>query len=143
MRNKDKIRAGLIIGLLLIVIGAYYIFQPSNTPALTVANQSNVTSDGQVKGTNSQSNKVTGQKAGNQTSNQNSNQNINANEVVYNGKTYKIFTGLNALGEGLVVCPYCGKTASDAGSSEKGEYWYYYYHCSSCGANIAEKALNH
>lgn len=65
MRNKDKLRAGLVVAILLIGIGAYYAFQYSSTPAITLTNQSNITGDDQVKGNTGQSGNV--KKSSNQT----------------------------------------------------------------------------
>lgn len=143
MKNKHKLGVGLVFVLVLVGMGVYFVLLPSETPALAVTNQNNsVTGNNQVKVTNDGNNKANTQKIDNKTSKQTS----NPNERVYNGKTYKVFGDgeLNAVGEGLVICPYCGGKASQIGDAETvGDYWYYYYHCGSCGVNIAEKGLNH
>lgn len=138
-------RKNLIIGFVFLIVlvssVVFLFYQSSGNTLLTINDKNtNLSSNSEAKENKNQDMNLSGGKANNNTSNQN----INSNKKVYKGKTYKIFTELNATGPYEVVCPYCGGIASQIGDAEEvGHYWFYYYQCSSCGANIAEKGLNY
>lgn len=75
------------------------------------------------------------------------NDNLTQNEtipqnVVFNGQNYTVITkDLNFIGPKTPVCFSCGSTNTiQTGSSTRGNYWFYYYHCNSCQENFANYA---
>ena len=47
------------------------------------------------------------------------------------------------VGEAHPICPFCGSTDTyQTGTGPVGDYWYYYYHCNSCGRDFAEYTEN-
>lgn len=50
---------------------------------------------------------------------------------------------LTHVGEAHPICPFCGSTDTyQTRTGPVGGYWYYYYHCNSCGRDFAEYTEN-
>ncbi|MDP3065153.1 MAG: hypothetical protein Q8N08_00260 [Methanobacteriaceae archaeon] len=62
--------------------------------------------------------------------------------VVFNGQNYSVITkDLKFIGPNTPVCPNGGSTNTiQTGSSTRGNYWFYYYHCNLCQKNFANYA---
>jgi hypothetical protein len=47
------------------------------------------------------------------------------------------------VGEARPICPFCGSADTyQTRTGPVGGYWYYYYHCNSCGRDFAEYTEN-
>ncbi|HMK54681.1 MAG TPA: hypothetical protein VK444_07865 [Methanobacteriaceae archaeon] len=62
--------------------------------------------------------------------------------VVFNGQSYSVINKeLTFVGPSSPICPYCGSSNTiQTGSSSRGKYWFYYYHCNTCKKNFANYA---